>query len=74
MGDALGDSPAVLVVVEPVVIVYEETEAAATAAAAEAWAPKGEVSGVCGLRKIIASGELGAELGVSGLFGMRRTE
>lgn len=73
MGDALGDSPAVLVVVEPVVIVYEETEAAATAAA-EAWAPKGEVSGVCGLRKIIASGELGAELGVSGLFGMRRTE
>lgn len=26
----------------------------------------GEVTGVCGRRKIIASGELGAELGVSG--------
>lgn len=40
------------------------------------WAcmPKGEVSGVWGLRNIIASGELGAELGVSGRFGMRRAE
>jgi hypothetical protein len=36
--------------------------------------PSGEVIGREDFLKIIASGELGAEVGVSGLFGMRRAE
>lgn len=33
---------------------------------------RGEPAGVCGLRKPIARGELGTEVGVSGLLGMNR--
>lgn len=36
--------------------------------------PRGDVRGVCGRRNIIASGELGAELGVSGRLGIKRAE
>jgi hypothetical protein len=35
---------------------------------------RGEARGVCGRRKTYASGELGAELGVSGRLGIRRVE
>lgn len=35
---------------------------------------RGDPAGVCGLRKPIARGEVGTELGVSGLFGIRRAE
>jgi len=35
---------------------------------------RGDVSGVCGLRKTRASGELGADDGVSGRVGYKRVE
>lgn len=41
---------------------------------AACWTLRGEVRGVWGLRKMMARGELGAEVGVSGRGGLRRTE